>query len=152
QARREINVYYVNDDTWKAAPSWLGSLNKRRKDGERWLTETYLNKFDSDHKIQYKRLNEIDAVFVVTPDVTHAEIAKHWLGKTPVVFVEKPFDTEAERFRSLLYDMAFSGLRGDYKTAVVGIDHYLMRLTPLFAYIEPIASALAGLQGAAFEM
>jgi hypothetical protein len=152
KAQREIKVFYVNDETWKAAPPWSGSPHVRGKNGERWLTEAYWDKSNPDHQRLYKGLNAVDAVFVVTPDVTHAEIAKHWLGKTPVIFVEKPFDTEAERFDGLLYAMALSELGGAYKTAVVGIDHYLMRLTPLFAYLAPIAAALAGLKGTAFEM
>lgn len=151
-ASRKINVYYINDENWKKAPSWFGSLRARGEDGEVWLTEAYWNKANPGHRERYNCLKGVDAVFVVTPDVTHAEIAEHWLGKTPVVFVEKPFDTEAERFRGLLRAMALGEVAGNYKTAVVGIDHYLMRLTPLFGYLAPILATLGGLAGLSFEM
>ena len=153
KATRKINVFYANDETWASAPDWGKSLRIRGKKNEKWLTELYLNKSNLDHHRAYDRLRDLDAVFIVTPDVTHVEIAKHWLGKTPVIFIEKPFDTEADRFRDLLYSMALSEVDGAYKTAVVGIDHYLMRLSPLLNYLGPILAALGdGLAGVAFEM
>jgi len=152
-AARKISVFYANDETWASAPTWLDPPRVRGRKGEKWLTEHYLNKSNPDHRRLYDRLRDLDAVFIVTPDVTHVEIAKHWLGKTPVIFVEKPFDTEADRFRDLLYSMALSEVDGDYKTAVVGIDHYLMRLTPLLNYLDTLLAALGGgLAGVAFEM
>ncbi|MGJ5814521.1 Gfo/Idh/MocA family oxidoreductase [Paludibaculum fermentans] len=152
-ATRRFNIFYANDETWAAAPAWRSSLRSRGSKEMPWLSEHYWNKADPVDFRQYEHLREVDAVFIVTPDVTHVEIAKHWLGKTPVIFVEKPFDTEAERFRGLLYSMALSEVEGAYKTAVVGIDHYLLRLSPLLRYFGPILTALGdGLEDVAFEM
>src|SRR5687768_13588352 len=39
----------------------------------------------------------VDAVFVLTPDRTHCDVAEYWLGRAAQVFVEKPFDVSRAR-------------------------------------------------------
>jgi len=61
-----------------------------------------------------------DVVFIVTPDYTHSSIARDWLGKTPLVFVEKPFDSRLANVHALFVDLAQR--RG---ATVLGLDHWL---------------------------
>ncbi|MCX6623659.1 MAG: Gfo/Idh/MocA family oxidoreductase [Acidobacteria bacterium] len=155
--KRSLAVYYVNDENWSKAPVWDPPL-------EPW--EVYLRKeYSQDGKEKryvqpgsepIKRLNEIDAVFVVTPDVTHAAVVNEWLGNTPVVFVEKPFESEVSKVQDLLERMARNQIELGAPTAVVAIDHYLLRLSPLFGSPKNLASVLSvmgdGLKEVCFEM
>jgi predicted dehydrogenase len=66
--------------------------------------------------------HNVEAVFVVTPDRTHCEVATYWLGRARRIFVEKPFDTSTERIRELC-----DRLRSQNSSEVFAVDHYLVR-------------------------
>jgi predicted dehydrogenase len=111
-----LSVFYADDTRWKKKPAWA------IEDLQAW--ETYLDKADPDDYVRYTHLRP-DAVFVVTPDALHAATASSWIGKTPMVFIEKPFDTDirnVERLRSSI---------GKRATEIIGLDHYQFYAGPL---------------------
>ncbi len=71
----------------------------------------------------YKNLSEIDVVFIVTPDITHCQVAKEFLGKTKRIFIEKPLDAILRNVR-ILEDFPKVG------KVVFGYDHYLAKSYP----------------------
>lgn len=81
-------------------------------------------------------------VCIVTPDFTHAAIASWWLDKTPLIFVEKPFDSQLDHVYELLR------LRGQgSRPAILGLDHYHAYALPLHelrsAVVAHLGEALA---------
>lgn len=70
-----------------------------------------------------KNLSEIDVVFMVTPDITHCQVAKDFLGKTKRIFIEKPLDAILRNVR-ILEDFP------KVEKVVFGYDHYLSKFYP----------------------
>lgn len=133
-----LSVFYADDTRWKPRPQWADP-GKPAYNLQPW--ETYLDKADpSDFEI-YQNLRP-DVVFIVTPDFTHAALARWWLGKTPLVFVEKPFDSHFDNVEDLLRDLGRR--RG---TAILGLDHYQFYALPIHelipAIVEHLGDALA---------
>jgi len=128
----ELAVIYANDERWSPRPEWADSLQ---------LWESYLNKARTSDFDKYKALNP-DVVFVVTPDFTHSHIARAWLGRSPVspiVFVEKPFDSQVSNVEALLMDL---GRRPG--TEVLGLDHYQFYALPIHKLQPQIEQHLGG--------
>ncbi|MBU4481184.1 Gfo/Idh/MocA family oxidoreductase [Patescibacteria group bacterium] len=71
----------------------------------------------------YKNLSELSVVFIVTPDITHCQVAKDFLGKTKRIFIEKPLDAILRNVR-ILEDFPKVG------KVVFGYDHYLAKFYP----------------------
>lgn len=71
----------------------------------------------------YKNLSEISVVFIVTPDITHCQVAKDFLGTTKRIFIEKPLDAILRNVR-ILEDFPKVG------KVVFGYDHYLAKSYP----------------------
>lgn len=71
----------------------------------------------------YKNVSEIDVIFIVTPDITHCQVAKDFLGKAKRIFIEKPLDAILRNVR-ILED--FPGV----EKVVFGYDHYLAKFYP----------------------
>ncbi len=138
----KIKVIYINDEEWSKRPKWV--------DGPDWKEwESYYSKADFARLYQQPGLpfGGIAAVFVVTPDRTHAQVAQSWLGKTPVIFVEKPFETDVTKVQELLLSMAANEAETGSRTAVMGIDHYLLRIAPIIRNGSLFQEHLAGLDG-----
>jgi predicted dehydrogenase len=136
---RKLAVHYADDTSSKedgpTRPDWY---HGRKAAGIASLTETYLDKaLENDKKI-YGNLRP-DVVFVVTPDSTHASIARHWIGRAPVVFVEKPFTATAADADALLNVLG----RQRY-TAVLGLDHYQLYALPIPHQIDRLMAHLGG--------
>lgn len=72
---------------------------------------------------KYKNLSGIDVVFIVTPDITHCQVAKDFLGKTKRIFIEKPLDAILRNVR-ILEDFP------KVNKVVFGYDHYLAKTYP----------------------
>lgn len=118
-----LAVFYADDTRWKSRrPQWAGD-SQTSNTMQSW--EVYLDKEDEGHFLRYRLLRP-DVVFVVTPDFTHSAIAKYWLGKTPTVFMEKPFDSEIKNVEALQI-----GLSHERTTEVRGLDHYKHYASPL---------------------
>lgn len=66
--------------------------------------------------------HDVDAVFVVTPDKTHCDVAQFWLGRAKRIFVEKPFDVSADRIRRFR-----ECVTAQTTSEVFGVDHYFVR-------------------------
>lgn len=64
----------------------------------------------------------VDAVFVVTPDRTHCDVATEWLGRARRIFVEKPFDVSTARVQQFCNAMARFP-----STETFAVDHYFVR-------------------------
>jgi predicted dehydrogenase len=130
-----LSVFYADDTRWKPSPAWADG-RASTYDVQVW--ETYLDKADSLDFAIYQNLRP-DAVFIVTPDFTHAAIARWWLGKTPLIFVEKPFDSRLDNVDGLLRDL------GQHRgTAILGLDHYAFYALPLHDLKPTIAEHLGG--------
>jgi predicted dehydrogenase len=124
---RELRVYYVNDSRWKDCPDWIDELDSD------W--EIYLDKSKVDDFNLYEIINP-DAVFIATPDSTHSMISQWWLFKTPLIFVEKPFDSHIDNVNELLRKRG-RGLsprdpKGQYDTNVFGLDHWQFYALPIY--------------------
>jgi predicted dehydrogenase len=120
--RGDLSVFWVDDTRWKPCPKWADS-SEPDHDLQPW--EIYLDKANPDDLAAYRQLLP-DLVFIVTPDFTHSAIARRWLGRSPLVFVEKPFDSQLSNVYDLLREMGRQ--RG---TAVLGLDHYQFYALPL---------------------
>src|SRR5205823_4809375 len=118
-AGTHLVVFYADDTRWKPRPEWAEPSKLQT-----W--EIYLDKADPNDFAVYQNLRP-DVVFVVTPDFTHSAIAQWWLGKAPLVFVEKPFDSQVANVDELL--RALGRQRG---TAILGLDHYQFYARPLY--------------------
>ena len=70
----------------------------------------------------------VDAVFVVTPDRTHCDVAEFWLDKAKRVFVEKPFDASVKRIEAFCNER-----RERDRTEVFALDHYFVRCNQVAA-------------------
>lgn len=126
-----LSVFYTDDGTWRTRPDWAGEARLQH-----W--ETYLDKTDPRDAAIRQGLRP-DVVFVVTPDFTHSRIARDWLGKSPLVFVEKPFDSRIANVDDLL--RASAQRRG---TEVLGLDHWLSDALPLHELKAPVVDHLGG--------
>jgi predicted dehydrogenase len=140
-ATRGISVFYANDETWDSRPDWA-SEDKL----EPW--EIYLNKADSHDFAIYQNLVP-DVVFVVTPDFTHAQLARFWAERRrPLICVEKPFDSQLANVDSLVACLGRNPV-----TAILGLDHYQLRARLIHDYMPEIAEHLGGaLMRAVFYM
>jgi len=159
---KQLKVYYADDPRWRAkAPNWKGeppdwanpakwddhntSFNPRLTRLQKW--EKYLDKSNESAFGFYKVLRP-DVVFVVTPDVTHSTIAQWWLGKTPVVFIEKPFDSHIDNVHDLLRARgrgpSLRSLRWPFDTKIFGLDHYQYYALPLVEAYDEIEKHLDG--------
>lgn len=128
---KKISVFYADDTRWKGTPKWANHL-------EKW--EVYLDKADPSDFAKYQSLRT-DVVFIVTPDFTHSAIARGWLGKAPLVFVEKPFDSQLDNVDILLRELGQLQLP---RTAVLGLDHYQFYALPLHELMPKIEEHLGG--------
>jgi nucleoside phosphorylase/predicted dehydrogenase len=132
---KRVSVFYIDDTRWKARPKWADASDPNF-DLSSW--EVYLDKADPDDFNKYRILLP-DVVFVVTPSFTHSSIARWWLGKAPVVFVEQPFDTQVKSLDDLLVN-----LKQQHDTAILGLDHYLFYAHPIRELKPIIESHLDG--------
>jgi predicted dehydrogenase len=85
----------------------------------------------------------IDYVFIVTPDRTHCEVAQIWLSRlnhNGKIFIEKPLDVSMEAAMRLKNNLGNSHL-------VYGFDHYLARLQPCLANLRSILRKNGELEG-----
>jgi predicted dehydrogenase len=121
---RNLSIFYADDTRWKDRPVWA---NPKAAGYDLRPWETYLDKADLDEFEKYRNLLP-DAVFVVTPDFTHSAVARWWLGRTPTVFIEKPFDSQIKNVDNLLHELGQQ--RG--KTIVLGLDHYQFYALPVY--------------------
>lgn len=144
-----LSVFYADDTSWTDGerPKWAETSPARRvEDGVTYLHpwETYLDKNDPEHYARYRLLRP-DVVFVVTPDRTHSSIAREWLGKTPLIFVEKPFDSRVKHVDELRY-----ARQEAFVTQVHGLDHYQAYARPVHAmksFIQQhLGDSLAGVK------
>jgi predicted dehydrogenase len=119
--KRDLRVFYADDTQWKGRPDW--SYYGVDNGLEDW--EVYLDKNDDKDALRYSMLRP-DAVFVVTPDSKHAETARFWLDRSPLVFVEKPFDSDVANVEELQFRFAQRP-----RTQVIGLDHYQFYALPL---------------------
>lgn len=133
----KIAVFYADDSRWKLRPLWADESRRSNpinsgeiaQDGlQPW--EVYLDKAEPEDFAKYLNLRP-DVVFIVTPDFTHSTIARHWIGKTPFVLVEKPFDSQVKNVENLLLALALSQSHGGQKTEVLGLDHYQFYALPI---------------------
>lgn len=128
---KKLSIFYADDTRWKKRPEWA-SPEKLHP----W--ETYLDKADLEDYDKYRILLP-DVVFVVTPDFTHSAVARWWLGKVPVVFIEKPFDSQIKNVDDLRAQL------GEQRSTVVfGLDHYRFYAAPIEDLKEKIEEHLDG--------
>lgn len=86
---------------------------------------SYINKITD--RVRYELLDNIDVVFIVTPDHTHADIAEYWikskgLSDSGKIIIEKPLDSLLTR-AEFLCELT---RKADHK--VYGFDHYLGKI------------------------
>lgn len=132
-----LSVFYADDTRWKGyRPQWVDP-NNQAYDLQSW--ETYYDKADPYDFRRYQQLAP-DVVFIVTPDFTHSAIARWWLGRTPLIFVEKPFDSQPDNVDTLLLELG----KQQSDTAILGLDHYQFYALPLHELLSEIEQHLGG--------
>jgi predicted dehydrogenase len=97
----------------------------------RGLRTVYLNKRNREDVRIYENL-VVDAVFIATPDETHCEIARKWLGRAKWIFIEKPLDSSVENIEALEEDLNQYG----GEVVPLGFDHYRAKALPLRQMIQ----------------
>lgn len=103
------------------------------------LGAVYLNKLNMGDVRIYENL-VVDAVFIATPDETHCEIARKWLGRARWIFIEKPLDSSIENIETLEEDLNRYG----GKVSPLGFDHYRARALPLRQMMRTLLGWLGG--------
>lgn len=162
EEQKKLVVYYADDTTWKGSPpDWV--VSKELRPWEIYLVKTnledlakylmlrpytvpeklqpweiYLDKSNPEDLAKYSMLRP-DAVFVVTPDFTHSQIASQWLDKTPLIFIEKPFDSQVGNVEELRLD-----LQQRSATQIFGLDHYQFYALPVHDQRPEIDRHLGG--------
>jgi len=132
-----LSVIYADDSRWKTRPGWSvpdDSTTQKVWDPtcsglQDW--EIYLDKADPEGIAQYLNLRP-DVVFVVTPDFTHCALAQQWIGKTPLVLIEKPFDSQITNVENLLLKLG-QQQKAIGATQILGLDHYQFYARPVDA-------------------
>lgn len=136
---RRVTVYYCDDTRWTygAEPDWVTGPEM---DGP-GLREVYLDKSIPNRELIYRTLaSRVAAVLIVTPDVTHGDLATQWVRwGTPLVIVEKPFDVSADSVGRL-----FVATAEERRTWVLGVDHFHLRAWRLVAMIDTVMDHLGG--------
>jgi predicted dehydrogenase len=130
----ELSVFYADDTSWRGTrPAWTRDLQP-------W--EVYLDKASPhDLALYHNVLARVDAVFIATPDVTHAEIARECVRRrVPTIFIEKPFDSHRANVESLGREMGFH----HRSKAVLGLDHYMFYVAVLRDLMPDIQRHLGG--------
>lgn len=127
-------------DQWSKLndPDLLKTREETRDKLRKWGAE-FVDKSVSNRS-QRKRYDEllhqnVDAVFIATPDRFHIEVAKYWLtGNCKRVFIEKPLSNstgEAARW------MAELEKRRNDRERLTQLDHYLLKIHSQFKYSDP---------------
>ncbi len=96
------------------------------KEMERLIKDRKLRYLDLQNPADlenYKNLSELDVVFIVTPDITHCQVANDFLGKARRIFIEKPLD-------AILRNVRFLEDFPKVRKVVFGYDHYLAKTYP----------------------
>jgi predicted dehydrogenase len=146
---KRLSVFYADDTQWKdERPQWAdpsrwvdsGEFDPAKTRLQDW--EVYLDKADSNDFAKYQKLRP-DAVFVVTPDFTHSLIASDWIRKAPLVFLEKPFDSQVANVDGLLHELG-KRPRTENSTEVIGLDHYQFYALPVKDMMPMINKHLGG--------
>lgn len=143
-----FSVFYADDSRWKDRPTWANpdlrsssaEWNPATTSLQPW--EVYLDKADPDGFSQYSNLRP-DVVFIVTPDYTHCALARQWLGKTPMIFIEKPFDSQITNVETMLLSLGEKQY-SDSPTEIMGLDHYQLYALPIVAQERRINEHLGG--------
>lgn len=156
-----LSVFYADDSRWKQPLLQSDALHQRRvpqwADPNRWTDpaiwdnpsrtglqpwEVYLDKADPNDFARYINLRP-DVVFVVTPDFTHCALAREWLGKAAIVFLEKPFDSQTKNVEEMFRTIGQLQPPGG-GTQVLGLDHYQFYALPINDLSEAIDQHLRG--------
>lgn len=72
---------------------------------------------------KYKKIKDVDAVFVATPDFLHAKVAQDFLGRAKRIFIDKPLD-------SILRNVRMIEFFPKVENIVFCYDHYLSKFYP----------------------
>lgn len=132
-----LSVFYADDIRWKGyRPKWADPKNPAY-DLQSW--ETYYDKADP-HDFKLYQNQRPDVVFIVTPDFTHSTIAHWWLDRTPLIFAEKPFDSQLGNVNELLLELG----KRQSETAILGLDHYQFYALPIHELLPEIERHLGG--------
>lgn len=130
QERGECKVFIVYDTRYAAARRGLTAeqikrYNQFTLDNVREFEAWGATCLDLSEPTDQAKMTGISpyAVFVVTPDDTHCDMAEAWLDRAANIIVEKPFDVDYERIRRLRRTLA----QRRNAAAVWGFDHYLVR-------------------------
>jgi len=145
--RTAFSVFYADDSRWKDRPP-VWAIPDISLNTEKWNPattglqpwEVYLDKADPEGFLQYSNLRP-DVVFIVTPDYTHCSLARMWLGKTPMIFIEKPFDSQISNVETMLLSLGEKEY-ADSPTEIMGLDHYQIYALPVTKHKEMIGAHL----------
>ncbi|MEK6280952.1 MAG: Gfo/Idh/MocA family oxidoreductase [Acidobacteriota bacterium] len=132
----------VRQETRKKLEAW----------GARFIDKSASN--STDWKL-YKELlhQEVDAVFVATPDRHHIQIAKHWLtGNCKRIFIEKPLTNDPKEAHQWMKELE---TEPHDRERLIQLDHYLPKMHAEIRYENRVRQMLANigrLKGVRFYM
>lgn len=105
------------------------TVERFRKWGAEFIDKSPSN-LEEFNKYQALLNENVDAVFIATPDRFHITVAKHWLtGNCKRIFIEKPLTNQIEEANEWLAE-----LRDADKERLMAFDHYLAKVHAHFQY------------------
>jgi predicted dehydrogenase len=98
-----------------------------------------------DQRKKYQELlhQQVDAVFVATPDKYHIEVARHWLkGNCKRIFIEKPLTNDPDEARQWMAEL---GSNPHDRERLTQLDHYLPKIQAEIQYDRRVRQMLEGI-------
>lgn len=118
-----LHVTFIDNSSFGQDDSeYRKKIEKIKQDKLHWAD--HFDKASLDYQQKIGSLHP-DVVFVCTPSSTHCDVAREWIlrekEKRPLIFIEKPLDTNLEKARMLL------GYCGYQDERIFVFDHYRAR-------------------------
>jgi predicted dehydrogenase len=123
---KDIDLIFADRSSfWRDNPPHAARV-RQIIDALQALGAVYLDKDDRNDRKRYEQLNP-KSVLIVTPDVTHVQIATDWLSRPmraqpQQIVIEKPLTNSVPAARDLL------GKLGERDGVVFAFDHYMQRI------------------------
>lgn len=155
----DLQVFFTDVcDSWHESddpdllPIREATRNQLRAWGAKFIDKSSSN--PSDRKLYEELLHQdVDAVFVATPDRHHIKIAKHWLsGNCKRIFIEKPLTSDPEEAHQWMAELETTP---ENRKRLIQLDHYLPKIHAEIRYekrVPQMLRILGRLRGVRFYM
>lgn len=134
-------------ETWRNSPDLLVEREATRDSlidwGARFIDKSPSNA--SQRKLYEELLYQnVDAVFVATPDKHHIKVAKHWLrGNCKRIFIEKPLTNDPDEARQWMSELESNP---HDRERLIQLDHYLPKIHSQIRYEKRMRQMLESIE------